>query len=114
MTRQEVLDKAAACVLKDRNKSYGEPEDSFAAIAKMWTAYCQARGMKASFAPLDVACMMSLLKIARMAENPGYADGPVDLAGYAACAGECMMPVLTEKDIPATRRCVQGGGCTSC
>ena len=87
MTRKECLDAAAACVLKDRNNSYGGPEDSFGVIANLWSVYL---GRKVY--PADVAMMMSLLKIARIKGNQGYADGYVDLAGYAACGAECAMP----------------------
>lgn len=38
--------------------------------------------------PEDVAAMMALLKIARIASGHAKADNWVDLAGYAACGGE--------------------------
>jgi hypothetical protein len=84
MTRKECLDKAAGCVLRDRNNAYGGPEDSFGVIANFWSVYL---GRKVY--PHDVAMMMSLLKIARIKANKGYADGYIDLAGYAACGAEC-------------------------
>ena len=37
----------------------------------------------------DVAMMMVLLKIARIAAGGGKADSWIDLAGYAACGAEC-------------------------
>ena len=84
MTRKECLDAAAKCVLQDRNSSYGGPEDSFGVISNFWSVYL---GRKVC--PHDVAMMMALLKIARIKGNKGYADGYVDLAGYAACGAEC-------------------------
>lgn len=114
MKREEVLEAARKCVCGDREKSYGSPERSFECIAELWTAYLKQRGVTAAITPWDVAWMMVLLKASRAAGNTSYIDGCIDAAGYAACAGECMMPVLTEKDIPATRHCVQGEGCTSC
>ena len=85
MTRQECLDAAAKAVLKDRAREYGDgPEDSFSAIAGMWSAYL---GRPVSSA--DVACMMALLKIARLKGNPHHGDSWVDVAGYAACGAEC-------------------------
>ena len=36
----------------------------------------------------DVAIMMCLLKIARIATGEPKADNYIDLAGYSACAGE--------------------------
>lgn len=84
MTRKECLEQAMGCVLHDRNNEYGKPEDCFGVIANFWSVYL---GCKVY--PADVAMMMSLLKIARIKANKGYADGYVDLAGYAACGAEC-------------------------
>ena len=87
MTRKECLDKAAECVLKDRQNQYGGVEDNFRTIANFWSVYV---GKKLS--PADVAAMMALLKIARARSNPGHGDSWIDLAGYAACGAECAMP----------------------
>lgn len=38
--------------------------------------------------PEDVAALLGLLKIARIATGHGKSDNWVDLAGYAACGGE--------------------------
>lgn len=91
MTRKECLDKAAECVLKDRNNQYGGPEDSFNIIANFWSVYL---GRK--IYPVDVAMMMSLLKIARIKGNKCYGDGYIDLAGYAACGAELAVPARVE------------------
>lgn len=40
------------------------------------------------FTAKDVAMMMALLKVARIRSGKGTLDCYVDLAGYAACAGE--------------------------
>ena len=37
---------------------------------------------------VDVAAMLALLKIARIASGHAKEDNWVDLAGYAACGGE--------------------------
>ena len=92
MTRKECLDKAAGCVLQDRNSSYGGPEDNFGRIANFWTDYL---GVKLE--DVDVAMMMALLKIARIKGNKGYADGYIDLAGYAACGAECAQTPAPEQ-----------------
>lgn len=88
MNRKQVLDAAAACVLQDRAASYGVLEDNFATIADLWSVYWQRRGL-VNFEAVDVAVMMGLLKVARLAGNPKHADSWVDLAGYAACGAEC-------------------------
>ncbi len=85
MTRKECLDAAAGCVLKDRNASYGGPEDNFGRIARLWTAYTGT-----VLDGIDVAMMMALLKVARIRNNKGYEDGYIDLAGYAACGAELV------------------------
>ena len=89
MNRQETLDAASQCVLSDRNKDYGSPEDNFRTTAVMWQAYLQASGRPVTLEPHDVAAMMALLKLARIATSPAKADHWVDMAGYAACGAEC-------------------------
>ena len=82
MKRAEILEAARVCVCGEREQDYGTPENSFALIGKLWTAY-----MGTPFTPKDVAMMMALLKVARI-KGGDTADSVVDLAGYAACAGE--------------------------
>lgn len=83
MTRAEILDTAKSIVGGDREQDYGSPEDNFRCIAELWSAYL-GTGLTA----VDVAAMMALLKIARVASGHGKADNWIDLAGYAACGGE--------------------------
>ena len=83
MNRKEVLETAQKCVLGDREQDYGSPESNFQIIANFWTIY-----LGHPVAPKDVAAMLSLLKIARIATGHAKADNWVDLAGYAACGGE--------------------------
>ena len=83
MTRDEILDAAQKCVSGNREQDYGNPEDSFNAIARLWSAY-----IGYEFEAKDVAAMMALLKIARIASGHAKSDNWIDLAGYAACGGE--------------------------
>ena len=83
VSRADILDRAKAIVTGEREKQYGKPEDNFAIIAELWGTYT---GYK--FSPVDVAMMMVLLKVARIKTGVGTVDSFVDLAGYAACAGE--------------------------
>ena len=83
MTRKEILSQAEQCVNGKREQDYGTPEQNFQIIADLWGVY---KGI--SFTPVDVAMMMSLLKIARIRSGGGTGDSFVDLAGYAACGGE--------------------------
>lgn len=81
--REQILVEAAEAVMGDRDVSYGGPEDSFTRIADLWEAhfgYHFDAGM--------VSQALILLKLARVAQNPGHRDSWVDLAGYAACGAE--------------------------
>ena len=84
--RQWCLEEAMKIVCKDRDGQYGTPEDNFSMIANLWSAYLD-KGINT----VDVAMMMSLLKIARI-KGSGYrsTDSFVDLAGYAACGLGCI------------------------
>ena len=84
MTRSEVLTKAGQCVNGDREQDYGSPESNFQRIADLWNAYWSTTAIRAQ----DVACLLALLKIARIRSGNAKEDNWVDLAGYAACGGE--------------------------
>lgn len=82
-TRAEILDAAKKIVTGDREKQYGRPEDNFNVIARFWTTYAGH-----SFTPVDVAVMMTLLKVARIKTGHYKIDSYVDACGYLACAAE--------------------------
>ena len=88
MTRKELLDKACSIVNGARDKAYGSPEDSFKCIGQMWNAYL-GRRLHRQLSSSDVAAMMSLLEVARISSGIYSEDCWIDLAGYAACGGEC-------------------------
>lgn len=94
MTREEILKEALKCVNGEREQQYGSPEDSFMAIAELWTVYlergCVEDNGVVLLHPEDVAAMMALLKIARICTGKYKGDNWVDLAGYAACGGACQ------------------------
>ena len=83
MKRSEILKKAEECVCGQREQDYGSPESNFGIISALWSDY-----IGYTITPIDVAMMMSLLKIARIKNGGGTGDSFVDLAGYAACGGE--------------------------
>lgn len=92
LTRADILHAAEKCVCGQRETDYGTPEDNFKAIAELWEAYLNkacTRGVNVRVEEKDVAAMMALLKIARVAAGGGKADSWIDLAGYAACGAEC-------------------------
>lgn len=94
MNRSECLHAATKCVCGQREQDYGKPEDNFGTIGILWSTYLRAAhpdlaavmGVNRIDAK-DVAVMMALLKIARIATG-STEDSFVDLAGYAACAAE--------------------------
>lgn len=93
LTRADILHAAEKCVCGQREQDYGTPEDNFKTIAGLWETYlrraCVDEAGGVYIDANDVAMMMALLKIARIAAGGGKADSWIDLAGYAACGAEC-------------------------
>lgn len=83
MNRGEILKEAERLTHGDRNKNYGDPKVNHQRIADLWSTY-----MGVKFEPTQVAICLALVKIARLIETPDHADSFVDLAAYAAIAGE--------------------------
>ena len=89
MNREEFLDSAKKCVCNDRESQYGNPEDNFSLIADLWNIYLHGKYQhEATINAADVAVLMALLKIARLATGKFKEDSYVDCIGYMACAGE--------------------------
>ena len=112
--REHVLDEAKKCVLKDRNSTYGKPEDNFKRIAILWEAYDQIR-QPGPETPIDVSIKMILIKVARLAHNPTHKDSWVDTAGYAACGAgialaEPVHQVGTNLEDPIKTTIADGSG----
>ena len=81
-TAREYLDKAAKIVQGQRQFDYGNKYENHENISKLWSAYL---GYEVS--PHDVAICMLLVKVARL-KHRKTEDCYVDMAGYAAIAGE--------------------------
>ena len=77
-----ISEEAAAVVAGDRADDYGDVNESFTRIAKLWSVYTGT-----TISPWDVAQMMILLKVSR-AKTSTKRDTLVDIAGYAECAGQ--------------------------
>lgn len=94
MDRKSILEEAEKCVCQSRQEEYGPIEDNFKTIATLWNVYMWSRQISkgsddgVEITPDDVAVMMCLLKIARISSGQTKDDNYVDIAGYAACAGE--------------------------
>ena len=92
MLRKELLSKAIEITEGARQEHYGSPEDNFARIAEYWQTYLrqtQLDGYQPIISPHDVAVMMILMKVARLAADYLHDDSWLDIAGYAACGSEC-------------------------
>lgn len=93
--RSYVLRTANDLVNGDRNTDYGDPIADFQRTADMWSTYLTGTNSKftnsadVAVTATDVAAMMAILKISRIAWSPTKADRWVDLAGYAACGAHC-------------------------
>ena len=92
MTKEEILEEASRLVAKDRNLSHGAAFSNHAEIAEYWNIFLDKKLQPmANITADDVALMMILLKISR--NNQGRKinmDNFVDMAGYAAIAGEII------------------------
>lgn len=75
--------KHAAGVLAERSKTYGDPGKAMAAIAARWSIT-----LGHTVTPAQVVLCMIDLKLARLARDPKYRDGPIDVIGYAALLHE--------------------------
>jgi nucleoside 2-deoxyribosyltransferase len=94
--RKEVLADVAKCVCADRQNTYGDAEDNFAAIADVCNIVLK-RKLKESLSSIDVAAIMLAVKLCRMATSPEHADNWIDAAGYAVCgAGILKRKALTK------------------
>ena len=87
-TKVSVLKEANKIIYGDREQTYGKPSKNLDTIAKMWNAYINAVD-KRDLNAKDVACLMVLLKTARLANQPDHRDSIVDICGYAALIERC-------------------------
>jgi hypothetical protein len=96
MTRGKVLNDAITAT-KEREGEFGSPQDNLGLVADLWTQYIKSMKPHYEIEASDVAMMMVLFKVSRMAAgalnrveydgNPHH-DTLVDIAGYAAIASE--------------------------
>lgn len=76
-------DTAIRLVLGDRNKSYGNPAEDYAKVAKMWSGLLHPI-LKRDITPQEAILMMVLLKMSREVHAPKD-DNIVDAHGYLLC-----------------------------
>lgn len=83
MKREEICDTAKKLITEDRNDSYGPALDSLNRIAARWSIT-----LGVPVCAWQVAMCMIDIKMSRLNHTPGHVDSWVDIAGYAALAGE--------------------------
>lgn len=82
-----ILAQAAHIVDGEREQTYGDPGRNLRTIANLWDSWLLARGWSGQgLTTDDVAYMMALLKLARLANNPSHHDSQVDVCGYMRLA----------------------------
>ena len=79
---KEILEETINIVTGQRQEDYGDKVVNHRNIAELWSAYLDTQ-----IAPHDVAICMLLVKVARL-KNRKTEDCYIDMAGYAAIAGE--------------------------
>jgi len=87
----EILQTTLDLVTGNRQKQNGDKDENHENIARLWTAYLQNEGKlskESSLSSLNVALLMSLLKVARSQVGEYNPDDYVDLCGYGSIAGE--------------------------
>jgi hypothetical protein len=85
MNAKTVLEIARSLVTGDRAQSHGDMKQNMNQAARLWTVHLNGRSLLTAE---DVAIMMALLKISRISSGQHNDDNYIDLAGYAAIAGQ--------------------------
>ena len=83
--KEEILDNAMAAV-GEREFTHGECVSNNKNIAELWSAY-----LSVPITADEVAIMMLLLKVGRTKSRTAVKDHYVDMAGYAAIAGQIVL-----------------------
>tara|TARA_B100001250_G_C19155252_1_gene509786 strand:- start:179 stop:445 length:267 start_codon:yes stop_codon:yes gene_type:complete len=87
MISQKILEEANKLIGGDRNNDYGDKLTNHKNIAALWSIF-----LRKKITAHDVAMCMALVKVARLM-HAHKKDSYIDLAAYAAIAGE-----LNERD----------------
>ena len=82
MDSREYLEKTIKVVRGPRERDYGDKTTNHENIAKLWSAF-----LDYEISAHNVAICMMLVKVARLKHRPTE-DCYIDMAGYAAIAGE--------------------------
>ena len=89
MNTTEILEKTKKLVSESRHDKHGDKVINHENISRLWSAYLQNKfKLNLVLLPEDVACLMSLLKVARTQAGKFNLDDYLDACGYSAIAGE--------------------------
>lgn len=95
MKLDEILARASDLATGDRAKVYGSPWENLTNCAGLWQAYFEGKygdrvvdPMQFTISAEDVAMLNLLQKIARTFNRKISMDTYIDMAAYAAIAGE--------------------------
>lgn len=86
--REAALQEGIGLTMGDRNAAYGAPNINLTKMAMMMRGYFNGRTVD-SFTSADMAAIMILAKLSRLAGNLTHHDSWVDAAVYAAIGLEC-------------------------
>lgn len=91
MSRTEILDESSSLINGQRAKDYGDPVESFARIALIWSGI-----LGTPVSSEQVAMCLIGLKLSRLSHTPTHHDSWVDVVGYAALGGEVAARSINE------------------
>ncbi len=99
--RQNLLERAIDLTCGDRNKTYGDPTNNMTRLAALMNAYLGDRmygGVESPYlTPVDAAAFNVLIKLSRVAANPGHYDSWLDMAAYAAIGAETALNTISKE-----------------
>ena len=91
--RAKLLQDAIELVTKSRNNTYGPPSQDFARSAGMLNALGFSGPEGRPIRSVDIAYIIICVKLYRAMWSDKY-DTVLDIAGYAACAWDCIVEEL--------------------
>lgn len=92
---EEIMSEYENDILKDREKSYGNPIQMHNRIAKIWSAL-----LNKPVTAYEVALCMAGLKLARATKNASDPDSLIDAHGYTEIAQTIQADVDAQASVP--------------
>lgn len=89
----ELASEAVNAVAGPRNQDYGDPKADMTGTAEMMNGYLHKRGLlppDKALQPFDVPVLLEMVKLSRLAGQPGHHDSMVDVIGWMGVYQECF------------------------